>query len=93
LHSSQALAYKQKTLAIPKSKRRLSIQDKVTEWRDQLSEDTEGFYFVTIEDVIAQKSIDINSLKTALQVLRFLGTVKLISTGGVARYSVKRATT
>mmetsp|Transcript_12528 Transcript_12528/g.22330 ORF Transcript_12528/g.22330 Transcript_12528/m.22330 type:complete len:280 (-) Transcript_12528:441-1280(-) len=85
---NKALQFKQATMAIPRGKQSVAVRERIMEWRNQESDETRGLFFVTIEDVISHKEVDINSLKSALQVLRFLGVLRLVNDGGIARYCV-----
>ncbi|GBG24362.1 Spindle and kinetochore-associated protein 1 [Hondaea fermentalgiana] len=86
-----AFAYKRETLAIPRGKQSVSVRDQVLQWRDQELEETRGVQFVSREDVFAQagrEGVDLNVMKSALQVLRYNGALRLVSGGGCARYCV-----
>lgn len=85
------MLHKQTTLAIPRGKQSVAVRDQVLQWRDQEMDEARGLFFVTREDVFTQASksrVDVASLKTALQVVRYLGWLRLVSGGGVYRFCV-----
>mmetsp|Transcript_16212 Transcript_16212/g.45982 ORF Transcript_16212/g.45982 Transcript_16212/m.45982 type:complete len:280 (-) Transcript_16212:129-968(-) len=84
----RALEVKATTLALPRHKQSVAVREKVLSWCGQECDEAAGDQFVTIEDIAEQKEVDMNTLKSALQVLRFTNHLRLINSGGVARYCV-----
>jgi hypothetical protein len=93
---TRALRFKYETLATPRGKQGVGVYEMVIAWRDQECDEIgrQG-RFVTVEDIIAHgrggeprgaTPLEVGALKSALQVLRFLGLLRLVGSGGVARY-------
>jgi hypothetical protein len=92
---TRALSFKYDTLATQRGKQGPGIFDMILAWRDQDCDQAgPNARFVTVEDIISHGResdrgapvLEVGTLKNALQVLRYLGVLRHVGNGGIARY-------
>ncbi len=98
LHSAvdivnSTLEAKRKVLAMRPRDRSAKYKQAVLEWRQQETTETEGLEFVNETNLLAtakEAKVDNNTMKSALQSLRHIGYLRLITGGGVSRFVVRK---